>query len=349
MLDLEKLKLKKRFAWLTDEEKEFLTTTFTWCASLQESVFCLREDIMERPKCNYNNCIEYAIFKPKGYTRGCCKDHNMRLTNLEKYGVENAKQSKEFIDKAKKTYNSKTVEEKAKIQKRKENAMLKKYGVSNPSYSSEIKEKISTKNKANAGSRMIVLKQNNQIKYGVDNVFQLNEIKEKSKETFRAKYGVENPSQSEIIKKQKENTCLKNYGVRNPQQDMEIYEKTNNHRWKNYTMPSGKIVRVQGYEPQALDILLKSYDEAELVLERKLIPKITYGIDDNHQYITDIFIPKENRFIEVKSEYTFLKYLNINLSKEEASIKAGYKFDFMILNKKGDILDRNKIIKNVSV
>lgn len=348
MLDLEKLKLKKRFAWLTDDEKNYLTKNFPWCVSLQEAVFCLKENISSKPKCKYQECNNSSTFGRYGYSNGCCKSHNTKLTNLTKYGVENVKQYKAIITKAKETYNSKSDEEKAKIQKRKENAMLKKYGVSNPSYSSEIKEKISTKNKANAGSRMIVLKQNNQIKYGVDNVFQLNEIKEKSKETFRVKYGVENPSQSFEIQLKKENTCLENYGVKYPAHSIEVFEKQQKYRWKNYTLPSGKIVQVQGYEPKALDILLKSYDETELILERKLIPKITYGVNSEHQYITDIFIPKENRFIEVKSEYTFLKYLDINLMKEEASIRDGYTFDFMILNKKGDILDRNTIIKNVS-
>lgn len=34
-------------------------------------------------------------------------------------------------------------------------------------------------------------------------------------------------------------------------------------------MSSGKIVKIQGYKPFALDILLETYNENELILERK--------------------------------------------------------------------------------
>lgn len=54
---------------------------------------------------------------------------------------------------------------------------------------------------------------NNQKKYGVDNVFQLESIKERSKETIREKYGVDYISQSEEIKKRIRKTNIEKYGV----------------------------------------------------------------------------------------------------------------------------------------
>lgn len=344
MLDLEMLADKKRFKWLNEEEIDYLEKHFPWAETRQEAVFCLREKITEKPKCQYEGCEEFAKFNPKGYTKGCSTSHNTKLTNLEKYGVANVKQHKDIIDKAKKTYSSKSEEEKLEIQKRKEETNLKKYGVKNPSYSENIKKKISKKNKANAGTRMIQLKKNNQEKYGVDNVFQLDAVKEKAKESIIEKYGVENPSQSTKIKLKKEETCLNNYGVRNPQQNIDIFEKTNKHRWKDYTMPSGKIIKTQGYENLALDILLETYNEDDLILERKQIPTVMYGKNNKHQYLTDIFIPKENKFIEVKSPYTFNKYLEINLMKEQASIEAGYNFEFMILDGKGNIIKKEDLL-----
>jgi len=344
MIDLENLKKKKILVYLTTEEQEYLIKNFPWCKTMQEAVFCLRENITQQPTCQYKICNIKATFNRYGYKMGCCKDHNIRLTNLKKFGVENVKQNKEIIEKAKNTYNSKSPEEKKEIQHRKEIGMLKKYGVVNAGYATEVKEKISNKNKANAVTRMIKLKQNNQEKYGVDNVFQLQEIKEKSKETLNKKYGVENPSQAEEIKLKKENTCFENYGVNFPAQDTTIFEKQQKYRWKNYTMPSGKTVKIQGYENLALDILLKTYGEDDLIVERKSIPKIKYGTDLKHHYIADIFIPKENRFIEVKSSYTFKKYLVINLLKEQAAIDAGYVFDFMILTDDGDIVEKESLI-----
>jgi len=341
MLDLEKLSHKKRFKWLSEEEVSYLEEHFPWTDSKQEAVWCLKNNIFERPICKYKSCNEYAKFRQRiGYT-GCCKTHNTKITNLEKYGVENVKQNKNFIEKAKKTYQSKSIEEKKEIQKRKEQSMMKKYGVINPSYSDEIKNKISEKNKANAGTRMKQLKKNNQKKYGVDNVFQLESVKEKSKDSIMNKFGVENPSQSDEIKIKKEETCLKHFGVKSQNQDPIIHEKQQKYRWKDYTMPSGAVVKIQGYENFALDILLETYNEDELVIDRKMIPKVWYDKPDSknkHQYTTDIFIPKENKFIEVKSPYTYEKYLDINLMKKQASIDAGFTFEFMILDVSGNII-----------
>jgi len=327
---------------LSNEEVSYLEEHFPWTKSRQEAVWCLKYNILMKPICQYKSCNEYAKFRPGiGYT-GYSKTHNTKITNLKKYGVENVKQNKDFIEKSKKTYHSKSLEEKQKIQKRKEQSMLKKYGVINPSYSDEIKNKISEKNKANAATRMVQLKKNNQKKYGVDNVFQLESVKEKSKDSIMNKFGVENPSQAEEIKIKKEETCLKHFGVRNPQQNDTIYEKTNKYRWKDYTMPSGRVVKIQGYENFALDILLKTYDESDLIIDRKMIPKVWYdkpNSKNKHQYTTDIFISKENKFVEVKSPYTYEKYLDINLMKESASVKAGFTFEFMIIDEKGRLIE----------
>ena len=53
-----------------------------------------------------------------------------------------------------------------------------------------------------------------QERYGVDNIFQTKEFKEKSKEIIQKKYGVDNVSQSDEIKEKKINTFLNKYGVK---------------------------------------------------------------------------------------------------------------------------------------
>ena len=52
-----------------------------------------------------------------------------------------------------------------------------------------------------------------QEKYGVDNVFQSENIKEKSKETCLEKYGFKYASQSEEVKQKMKKTCQEKYGV----------------------------------------------------------------------------------------------------------------------------------------
>ncbi|MCK9417277.1 hypothetical protein M0Q97_11575, partial [Candidatus Dojkabacteria bacterium] len=69
------------------------------------------------------------------------------------------------------------------------------------------------------------MKKNNLKKYGVENIFQLDSTKEKSKETCKEKYGVENISQNETIKKKKEKTSIKKYGCKHHLQNKNILNK----------------------------------------------------------------------------------------------------------------------------
>jgi hypothetical protein len=86
----------------------------------------------------------------------------------------------------------------------------------------------------------IKTKKTNLIKYGCENVFQNESIKNKSKIKKIEKYGVSNYTnrkkcaetlvkksdlEKEIIKNKKEQTCLKNYGVSNPSQSEKIKKK----------------------------------------------------------------------------------------------------------------------------
>lgn len=65
-------------------------------------------------------------------------------------------------------------------------------------------------------------------KYGVDNVSQLEAIKEKKKATTLKNYNVENPAQSEIIKKKIRETNMIKYGSPHPMQNRRIREKAFN-------------------------------------------------------------------------------------------------------------------------
>ena len=105
-------------------------------------------------------------------------------------------------------------------------------------------------------------------------------------------------------------------------------------------MPSGAVRRVQGYEPFALDDLLKLYTEEQIITQRKHIPRIPYSVDSKKcYYFPDIYIPHENKIIEVKSTWT----LNINPeiidAKAEATTAAGYTYELWCFNAKGERVD----------
>ena len=71
-------------------------------------------------------------------------------------------------------------------------------------------------------------------KYDCKNVFQLESVKEKMKETNIEKYGCENPHQNEKIKKKAEKTNIKRYGCKNPFQNEECKEKSKQTNLKKY-------------------------------------------------------------------------------------------------------------------
>ncbi len=71
-------------------------------------------------------------------------------------------------------------------------------------------------------------------KYGVENVSQIEEIKEQKKKTTFKNFGVYNPLLSEEIKEKSKQTCIKNYGVDNPSKSEKIKIKRTNTILKKY-------------------------------------------------------------------------------------------------------------------
>lgn len=77
-------------------------------------------------------------------------------------------------------------------------------------------------------------KQNLLKKYGVENVFQLHDIKEKSKKTLLQKYGVDHYSKSDKWNEQVKESSLKHFGTEHPQQSKTIKDKTTQTTLKKY-------------------------------------------------------------------------------------------------------------------
>jgi hypothetical protein len=242
-------------------------------------------------------------------------------TNLEKYGCENPFSNKDIIEIIKETNKNKTEEEKEDIQNKRKETNLDKYGFECALQNEDIKNKIKNTNIENLG-----------VEYPTQNI----DVRNKIKEVVLDKYGVENILQSEDIKNKIKNTNIEKYGVEYPIQNIDIFNKLQKSQYtlKEYTMPSGKIITCQGYEPFALDILLKDFNEEHIVTETTLIPRINYQLDNkNHYYFPDIYLPYEQKIIEVKSDYTYRINLEKNLKKQKATLEAGYLFEFWIFDK----------------
>ena len=281
----------------------------------------------------------------------------IKETNLKKYGTEYQFNSENFKEKSNNTclnkYGVKYSINSSQVKEKIKNTLIQKYGVENPFQSDTIKEKIKETNLEKYGvenpaySKEINNKKikNCLIKYGVEHTCKLKYIIQKRKTIMFEKYNVEYPMQSDICKTKFKQTCLEKYGVENPQQNPEIAEKTstNLYRKKIYITPSGKEIICQGYEPFALDKLIKeeNISEQDIVTGCKNVPTIWYNDEQNkkHRHYVDIFIPSQNRCIEVKSTWTAEKNKDNIYLKQNAAKQLGYQYEIWIFNAKKELVE----------
>lgn len=172
-------------------------------------------------------------------------------------------------------------------------------------------------------------------KYGVDNPGQAESVKKKIKDTWSTKYGG-HPKINKDVQEKWIATCLEKYGGHhNQNKDVQIKSEATSYHYKTYMMPSGNLVKYQGYENLALDELVQLYEEEDICIGRTTIPSIDYQIDNKkHVYFPDFYIKSENKIIEVKSEWTVqLKRGNVE-EKALATVKAGYRYEIWVYSDK---------------
>jgi len=260
--------------------------------------------------------------------------NKIKETMLNKYGVESPLQSEELKNKFKNTclqkfgvenpFNSEEIKNKAK------STCLQNFGVENPFESEEIKNKI---------------KQYNIAKYGTECNSKSEELKNKYKQTCLSKYGCESHLQNDDIKQKIKNTNIIKYGVENVMHNEEIMDKSskNAYKVKEYKFKSGNIIKIQGYEDLALNYLIdvEQLDENDIITGSKNVPKIWYNDNDGkkRRHYVDIFIPSQNKCIEVKSTWTFKKKEDYVILKQDAAKKMGYNYELWIYDGKGNRID----------
>jgi hypothetical protein len=201
-------------------------------------------------------------------------------------------------------------------------------------------------------------------KYGVDWVTQSDEYKAKSKATKLERYGNEHYAgweasahtnrnktivEQDAINDKRRATNLERFGVENVFMLPNNSSKTNkgNSSIKEYITPSGKVIGIRGYEHLVLDILFNDYNEDELYIHDDFaeysIERFEYqAVDRKRLYYPDIYIPKENLIIEVKSEWwwngkldeRYRNRLENNLRKRQSVIDKGYNFQLWLFSTK---------------
>jgi hypothetical protein len=269
---------------------------------------------------NCKNCFLkefYRLIIDNGYCKDCTINNakeKRTVTNLKLHGVEHPSQNEEFKEKSKQT-------------------CLEKYGVEYPTQNAYVQNKIAQTFNKN---------------YGVSHFFKSQEFKDKNKELFLNRYGVEFPMQSKIIQNTCKTNCENKYGVSHPMQIPEIADKTfkNSFKTKSYIMPSGKTIKIQGYEPFAVDELLEveNIPEENIITGSTNVPVIWYEDVKGKKcrHYVDIFIPMQNRCIEVKSTWTAKKGKDYIFLKQRAAKKLGYNYEIWVYNAKGEKIEVHK-------
>ena len=277
----------------------------------------------------------------------------MKETVLERFGVENANQCEEVRDKTRATnlekYGCEYGLQNEGVKEKRRLSNLEKYGFGHNLQREEIKEKVRATNLEKYGveyssQREEVkdkCKKNNLEKYGMEHFTQTNTMKEKTRKTNLEKYGVEYNLQREEIRDQIRATNLEKYGVEYNMQNPEIMEKQikSSYYLKDYTLPSGSIIKIQGYEHYALDELFhqENIDENDIITGCKNVPTIWYNDvnEKRRRHFVDIFIPRQNKCIEVKSTWTFTTQKETIFLKQQAAKELGYLYEIWVYDGKG--------------
>lgn len=243
---------------------------------------------------------------------------------------------KEIIEKTRKTnlerYGEISAAKNPDVKKKRIETSLKKYGKESPMQCKEIQSKQFEK-----------MKETNLKRYGVASTLSLDSVREKFKSTMMDRYGVDSPWKNKEIMEKMKNTTREKYGNEIYARTSDWMKKFRNHEWGNryydYILPSGRIVRIQGYEKYAIDYLLKKgYGEESIKIESKEKPLFDYVYQNKNKiYKPDIYLEPDNLIIEIKSKFTYDLENLMNLEKEKACIREGFKFEFWIIDRKGNL------------
>ena len=264
----------------------------------------------------------------------------IKQTLLNKYGVTNILKLDIFKDKMKKIclkrYGTEYASQSQNFKERVKDTCLRKYGCANI-FQSEL-----FKNTIKQSKLLKNIQKYKKLKAKINKY----DTNLKRKNTCIILYGTEYVFQSQLIKDIIKQTNLKRYGVEHVLQNADIAERCikNTKQWKNYISPCGICIKYQGYENFAYDDLIKNgYTLNDIITSRKLVPEIWYNNNGiKHRYYVDIYIPKINKMIEVKSKWTYDKNKEIVNLKAQECIKQGYNYEIWIYDTKRN----NTIINN---
>ncbi len=176
---------------------------------------------------------------------------------------------------------------------------------------------------------------------------QLKSDKIATKEQLFDLYITRNMSQREIAKLLNVHLSwvfrrIKKYNMRKSIDKIHQTIQENSFKFKSYITPQGKNLQIRGFEYLALDILFTTRTDKEIIVGSD-VPVIEWYDFKNkkHSHFPDIFLPLENKIIEVKSTFTAHKADNSwkILFKKENAEQMGFNYEIWIFNNRKKLVE----------
>lgn len=275
-------------------------------------------------ECGNEMRVRYDHFRNGNRCKDCVK-RKREATCLKIYGVRHSLQS-------------------ALVKSKIEATNMKRYGKSRAIQTQACKDKMKATNIKKQGVEYNIhllknkakLRQGLINKFGGPSSFLSQQVRDKAMKTMNEKYNMKD------LQAKAEATNLVRYGARNAMQNAEVSERSmkNAKATKDYMLPSGKNIKLQGFEPGALDLLLNFYDEESILNKRTDMPEIYYLTDDGKysKYYPDFYLPNDNLIVEVKSWYTYKNNFRNTDMKRKACEYLGFEYLLIMFNKKNELI-----------
>lgn len=161
--------------------------------------------------------------------------------------------------------------------------------------------------------------------------------RKKYEETSLKNYGTKWPASAKVVQDKIRRTMVKRYGVEHALQSPLLFEKMLKSSYSRVPVKLGrKTLLLQGYEPLAIEALLKSGRVSPQEIKAgNSIPPIEYTWKKKRRRYHPDLVVRDNIVVEVKSPYTYKLAQKVLQVKREACENLGYKFILVVMNADG--------------
>jgi hypothetical protein len=179
--------------------------------------------------------------------------------------------------------------------------------------------------------KIVKYKETCEEKYGVDNVFKSEEIKEKIKETNNLKLGVDYPMQNEEVQNKAMQTCLDKYGVKWAFCQDYVYEKIRNTHLNKYGVKYP--LQCKEIQEKIEKIFIEKYGVKRPLLSKIILQKMKekYGSEYfiNSSHFKDVMIQKHGVEHALQYPEFFHKMIKSSFSNKNYTFKNGRQIQVM--------------------